>query len=100
VLEGIGLICKVSKNNIRWDGPGSQRRRARDEKREHKHLKKENKSISTRSANGVASNSHPDQPPATDTLKNVDPVMRDRYLKVLEDKDQLTKVESEIDALI
>ena len=23
VLEGIGLICKVSKNNIRWDGPGS-----------------------------------------------------------------------------
>jgi len=33
VLEGIGLICKVSKNNIRWDGPGSARRRVRDEKR-------------------------------------------------------------------
>jgi hypothetical protein len=30
VLEGIGLICKVSKNNIRWDGPGSARRHARD----------------------------------------------------------------------
>lgn len=50
VLEGIGLICKVSKNNIRWDGPGSQRRRARDEKREQKLLKRENKSISTKSA--------------------------------------------------
>ena len=32
VLEGIGLICKVSKNNIRWDGPGSARRSARDKK--------------------------------------------------------------------
>lgn len=30
VLEGIGLICKVSKNNIRWDGPGSDRRNKRD----------------------------------------------------------------------
>jgi len=27
VLEGIGLINKVSKNNIRWDGPGSVKRR-------------------------------------------------------------------------
>ena len=26
VLEGIGLICKVSKNNIRWEGPGSIKR--------------------------------------------------------------------------
>ena len=24
VLEGIGLIRKVSKNNIRWEGPGSK----------------------------------------------------------------------------
>ena len=36
VLEGIGLICKVSKNNIRWDGPGSVQRRARDEKKAQK----------------------------------------------------------------
>ena len=33
VLEGIGLIRKVSKNNIKWEGPGSKLRRARDEKR-------------------------------------------------------------------
>jgi hypothetical protein len=33
VLEGIGLINKVSKNHIRWDGPGSVKRRARDEKK-------------------------------------------------------------------
>ena len=39
VLEGIGLICKVSKNNIRWDGPGSARRQKRDEKRARKALK-------------------------------------------------------------
>lgn len=36
VLEGIGLINKVSKNNIRWDGPGSAKRRERDEKRNQK----------------------------------------------------------------
>jgi len=40
VLEGIGLICKVSKNNIRWDGPGSVRRRARDEKKAQKLMNK------------------------------------------------------------
>ena len=36
VLEGIGLICKVSKNNIRWDGPGSAKSRARDLKHAEK----------------------------------------------------------------
>ena len=41
VLEGIGLIKKVSKNNIRWDGPGSDERRRRDEKRAQKILTKQ-----------------------------------------------------------
>ena len=41
VLEGIGLIKKVSKNNIRWDGPGSDQRRLRDEKRAQKLLMKQ-----------------------------------------------------------
>ena len=40
VLEGIELIFKVSKNNIRWDGPGSAKRRERDEKRARKMLSK------------------------------------------------------------
>ena len=40
----------------------------------------------------------PDQ--AADPLKNVDPEMRDRYLKVLEDKEQLSKIEDELDGLI
>ena len=40
VLEGIELIFKVSKNNIRWDGPGSVKRRERDEKRARKMLSK------------------------------------------------------------
>jgi hypothetical protein len=40
VLEGIGLICKVSKNNIRWDGPGSLRRRQRDAKKANKMAEK------------------------------------------------------------
>lgn len=40
VLEGIGLICKVSKNNIRWDGPGSAKRRMRDEKKSQKLMNK------------------------------------------------------------
>ena len=56
VLEGIGLIRKVSKNNIRWEGPGSKHRRARDEKRVGK-LNQKNKTLSQKStANGQASN--------------------------------------------
>ena len=38
--------------------------------------------------------------PAADPLKNVDPELRDRYLKVLEDKEQLSKMEDELDNLI
>ena len=45
VLEGISLICKVSKNNIRWDGPGSDKRRKRDEKKAAKLMTKQ-KSLS------------------------------------------------------
>ncbi len=36
VLEGIGLIKKVSKNNIRWEGPGSETRKVRELKRAKK----------------------------------------------------------------
>ena len=32
VLEGIGLIGKISKNNIQWYGPGSAKRRELEEK--------------------------------------------------------------------
>ena len=77
VLEGIGLICKVSKNNIRWDGPGSARRRARDAKKADKMAMKQ-KILSQKS--GVADANG-------DPLKNVDPDLRDRYLKVMEDKE-------------
>ena len=53
VLEGIGLIRKVSKNNIRWEGPGSKQRRARDEKRALK-MQQKNKSLSQKSTtNGL-----------------------------------------------
>lgn len=41
VLEGIGLICKVVKNNIRWDGPGSLRRAERDKKKAEKNAQKQ-----------------------------------------------------------
>ena len=91
VLEGISLICKVSKNNIRWDGPGSAKRRARDEKKAQKLITKQ-KSLSQKS--GGRSD------PATDPLKNVDPEMRDRYLQVLADKEQLSKIEDDLDNLI
>ena len=79
MLEGIGLICKVSKNNIRWDGPGSAIRRARDAKKADKMAMKQ-KILSQKS--GVADANG-------DPLKNVDPDMRDRYLKVMEDKESL-----------
>ena len=51
VLEGIGLICKVSKNNIRWDGPGSAESRRRDQKKAEKLMNKQ-KQTSQRSAMG------------------------------------------------
>lgn len=51
VLEGIGLIRKVSKNNIRWEGPGSKKR-ARDAKLAGK-MNQKNKTLSQKStANG------------------------------------------------
>jgi len=33
-------------------------------------------------------------------MKNVDPELRDRYLKVLEDKESLSKIEEDLDVLI
>ena len=36
VLEGIGLIKKVGKNNIRWEGPGSDMRKLRELKQAQK----------------------------------------------------------------
>ena len=51
VLEGIGLIFKVSKNNIRWDGPGSAESRRRDQKKAEKLMNKQ-KQTSQRSAMG------------------------------------------------
>ena len=95
VLEGIGLICKVSKNNIRWDGPGSARRQKRDEKKAMKLMNKQ-KHSSQKSCHGEPGQSDPN----ADPLKNVDPEMRDRYLKVLEDKESLSKIEDELDGLI
>ena len=100
VLEGIDLICKVSKNNIRWDGPGSDRRRERDAKRNSKMLNKQSKALSQKSAVGAAGQAAPSEQAAEVPLKNVDPEMRDRYLKVLEDKEYLKKVEDELDELL
>ena len=36
VLEGIGLIRKVGKNNIQWKGPGSIRRRLKEARKQRK----------------------------------------------------------------
>ena len=38
--------------------------------------------------------------PENDPMKNVDPELRDRYLKVLEDKESLSKIEEDLDNLI
>ena len=106
VLEGIGLICKVSKNNIRWDGPGSARRRQRDEKRAQKMISKQQKStgdnakftgFSQRSNLGGETDRNALE---NDPMRNVDPELRDRYLKVLDDKESLCKIEEDLDILI
>ena len=100
VLEGIGLICKVSKNNMRWDGPGAVGRRKRDEKRAQKLISKQTKSIGfSQRSNGGGLGSDPNAPDA-DPMKNVDPELRDRYLAVLADKEQLSKIEEDLDNLI
>lgn len=103
VLEGIELIFKTSKNHIRWDGPGSAKRRERDEKRARKMLSK-NQTVAMKSsllgenANGE-DQLHPEDE-AQDPLRNVDPEKRDRYLQVLYDKEELSKLEAELDQLI
>ena len=103
VLEGIQLIFKVEKNNIRWDGPGSTKRRERDEKRARKMLSKNHtlqmqQALLGENANGAADTK--EQTSVQDPLRNVDPDKRDRYLKVLEDKEALSKFEAELDELI
>ena len=87
MLEGIGLICKVSKNNIRWYGPGSARRRAREGKKDDKMAMKQ-KILSQKSGVAYANG---------DPLKNVDSGIRDRYLIVMEDKKSLQKIEAQLD---
>ena len=110
VLEGITLICKVSKNNIRWDGPGSAHRRKREEKYAAKILAKQ-KNLSQKSANpdcqgaaggpaGALGTSAENVAAAADPLRSVDPEMRDRYLKVQEDKNELQRIDKELDELI
>ena len=88
MLEGIGLICKVSKNNIRWEGPGSIKRAqnlaCRRGAQEH------------RSASKLSRHSHEN----VDPLENVDPELRDRYLTCEQEKGQLEKTEKELDELI
>lgn len=97
VLEGIGLIGKEGKNHIRWNGPGSAKRRARDEKKERKLLEQQKKSAQKSAQAGGGAGTGVD--PAMDPLKNVDPEMRDLYLKMLGDKEKLTKIEEELDRL-
>lgn len=41
-----------------------------------------------------------EQTSALDPLRNVDPDDRDRYLKLLEDKEQLSKLEADLDECI
>lgn len=54
VLEGIGLICKERKNNIRWSGPGSEidaKRKLKRRKMDHQpmilHPEEERKSTTS-----------------------------------------------------
>ena len=53
--------------------------------------------FSQRSNQGMAADPNA---PENDPMKNVDPELRDRYLKVLEDKESLSKIEEDLDNLI
>lgn len=76
-MEGIGLINKVSKNNIRWDGPGSDVRRRREEKLNRKKLERETNIKNSQAPSG--NNAEEEK----DDLLNIDPEMKKHYLQAI-----------------
>jgi len=80
VLEGIGLICKERKNNIRWNGPDAT---ARTRRPRLNILPDPTKSEpEKKTANTLKDNiSEP-----LKNLTNVEPEMKARYLALLEEQ--------------
>lgn len=90
VLEGIGLICKERKNNIRWNGPDAIHRTkrprlnavavpsdpAKNSEEDDHSFKSERK---TAVANGAVSAE------SLQNLSNLDPELKSRYLAVKEE---------------
>ena len=83
MLEGIGLICKVSKNNIRWEGTIKRAQSSRHHERQ-----------------SVGRPSRHSQEQVEDPLSHVDQEVRDRYKACTREKQELEKAEQELDELI
>ena len=87
MLEGIGLICKEKKNNIKWNGIEGLNRRKRP--RMFSPSKKPDTSEQTM-----------DKEVKNEPVASVDPELREKYLAVEEEKRNLESIEKELDSYI
>ena len=90
VLEGIGLIAKERKNNIRWNGPGAINRR----KRPRSTSKPDDFRSSAKKRVRRALEELPDP------INFVSPHLRERYQAIEVEKRELEGTERELEMLI
>lgn len=97
VLEGIGLICKERKNNIRWNGPDAIHRTKRP--RLTGQAVPMDPAKNSNDGSGEAGKSEGRLAPGCGSsdplqnLSNLDPELKSRYLAVKEEKKQVEEME-------
>jgi len=90
VLEGIGLIAKERKNNIRWNGPGAINRRKRP--------RSQNRGDEVRSSAKKRVKRALEELP--DPINFVTPSLREKFDQIEQEKLELEETERQLNALI
>lgn len=90
MLEGIGLIAKERKNNIRWNGPGAINRRKRP--------RSQNRGDEVRSSAKKRVKRALEELP--DPINFVTPSLREKFDQIEQEKLELEETERQLNALI
>ena len=88
VLEGIGLIQKECKNNIKWSGPDATNK----QKRTLGQVKSQKANIPDLSVT--------EWNDLENSLMNIDPLLKTRYLQAKEENSRLEKMEKQLQEYI
>lgn len=88
VLEGIGLIQKECKNNIKWSGPDATNKQ-----------KRTSGQVKSQKAN-IPDLSVTEWNDLENSLMNIDPLLKTRYLQAKEENSRLEKMEKQLQEYI